>query len=155
MTEVRNCEVWIPPSPKTGDGRSTHSGIPSVPLHSPPQPPASATPQTISTIASNSSCTITTSNYHSAGGCGFNSQLNQTNEKCILALPPDKDGRNSTASIYRSGSLGNPNIDGSNPVRVIGGVMVTILVWNACDVGSIPTLRKIFSIFITPTTPVS
>ena len=34
----------------------------------------------------------------------------------------------------------------------LGGVMFSPLTWNARDVGSIPALGAIFSIFITPTT---
>ena len=36
--------------------------------------------------------------------------------------------------------------------EILGGVMVSKLVHNAIDVGSIPVLGALFSIFITPTT---
>ena len=38
---------------------------------------------------------------------------------------------------------------------ILGGVMVSILTWNARDVGSIPALCTIFPVFITPTTLVA
>ena len=57
------------------------------------------------------------------------------------------------------------DLSGRKPHRQVGvgtvvtsgsrdGIMVSILAWNARDVGSIPALSKIFPIFITPTTPV-